>query len=200
MYLVYVQVARPFTARNKQAFLKTCWTSSVKENNEKNCIRTLIARGHAAMLSITLWGNCENWQSSWIHEDIIGILGFMFIIRYPYSHQYNRVIVIVYWSEYPDRVIIGIADYKHKTKYINDVFMYGPFRKCQSLSFITVHGQLWSNRLGLNCQVIIWPRKHNNKTPSQASTRFKQIYRTGWSLKCCGTVHWTWLSIFAFTW
>ena len=29
----------------------------------------------------------------------------MFIIRYPYSHQYKRVIVIVYWSEYPDRVI-----------------------------------------------------------------------------------------------
>jgi len=29
----------------------------------------------------------------------------MFIIRYPYSHQYKRVIVIVYWSEYPDEVI-----------------------------------------------------------------------------------------------
>ena len=29
----------------------------------------------------------------------------MFIIRYPYSHQYKRVIVIVYWAEYPDEVI-----------------------------------------------------------------------------------------------
>ena len=29
----------------------------------------------------------------------------MFIIRYPYSHQYKSVIVIVYWSEYPDEVI-----------------------------------------------------------------------------------------------
>ena len=30
----------------------------------------------------------------------------MFIIRYPYSHQYKRVIVIVHWSEYPDEVIV----------------------------------------------------------------------------------------------
>jgi len=32
-------------------------------------------------------------------------------------HVYKRVIVIVYWSEYPDEVIlmwIGEADYKHK--------------------------------------------------------------------------------------
>ena len=34
----------------------------------------------------------------------------MFIIRYPYSHQYKRVIVIVYWSEYPDEVI-SLEDY-----------------------------------------------------------------------------------------
>jgi len=34
------------------------------------------------------------------------IIGFMFIIRFPYSHQYKRVIVIVYWSEYPDDVIV----------------------------------------------------------------------------------------------
>ena len=32
MYLVYVQVARPFTTWNKQASLKTCWTSFVTEN------------------------------------------------------------------------------------------------------------------------------------------------------------------------
>ena len=31
-------------------------------------------------------------------------LGF-FIIRYPYSHQYKHVIVIVYWTEYSDEVI-----------------------------------------------------------------------------------------------
>ena len=36
---------------------------------------------------------------------IIDILGFMFIIRFPYSHQYRSVIIIVYWSEYPDEVI-----------------------------------------------------------------------------------------------
>ena len=57
------------------------------------------------MLSITLSENCENWQSSSIHKDIIDTFRFMFIIRYPYSHQYKRVIVIVYWSEYPDEVI-----------------------------------------------------------------------------------------------
>jgi len=34
----------------------------------------------------------------------------MFIIRYPYSHQYRRVIVIVYWSEYPDDVIRFLND------------------------------------------------------------------------------------------
>ena len=37
--------------------------------------------------------------------------------------------------------------------------------------------------------MTIWPRKHI-KTPSQAFTRSKQIYRTGRSLKFCGTVHW----------
>jgi len=47
-----------------------------------------------------LAGNCENWQSSSIHKDIIDI------IRYPYSHQYKRV--IVYWSEYPDEVILWV--------------------------------------------------------------------------------------------
>ena len=31
----------------------------------------------------------------------------------------------------------------------------GPFRNCQSLSFITVHGQFESNRLGFNCQVTV---------------------------------------------
>jgi len=39
-----------------------------------------------------------------LHKDIIDIFRFMFIIRYPYSHQYKRVIVIVYWSEYLDEV------------------------------------------------------------------------------------------------
>ena len=29
------------------------------------------------------------------------------LICYPYPHQYKRVIVIVYWSEYPDEVISG---------------------------------------------------------------------------------------------
>jgi len=43
MYLVYVQVARPFTTRNKQASLKTCWTTFVTENIKKNGIRTLVA-------------------------------------------------------------------------------------------------------------------------------------------------------------
>ena len=37
--------------------------------------------------------------------------------------------------------------------------------------------------------MTIWPRKHKRKTPSQAFTRSKQIYRIGWSLKFCGTVH-----------
>jgi len=37
--------------------------------------------------------------------------------------------------------------------------------------------------------VTIWPRKHKRKTPSQAFTRSKQIYRIGRSLKFCGTVH-----------
>jgi len=42
MYLVHVQVARPITTRNKQAYLKTCWTSFVTVNTLKNCIRTLV--------------------------------------------------------------------------------------------------------------------------------------------------------------
>ena len=33
MYLVHVQVARPITTRNKQAYLKTCSTSFVTEKN-----------------------------------------------------------------------------------------------------------------------------------------------------------------------
>jgi len=37
--------------------------------------------------------------------------------------------------------------------------------------------------------VTIWPRKHKRKTPSQAFTRSKQIYRFGRSLEYCGTVH-----------
>jgi len=61
---------------------------------------------HAAMLSITLSGNCEKRQSGSIHKDVVDIFRFMFIIRFPYSHQYKRVIVIVYWSEYPDEVIV----------------------------------------------------------------------------------------------
>ena len=59
----------------------------------------------------------------------------------------------------------------------------------ESWSFITVHGQFKSKRLGLYCQVAIWPRKHKRKTPSQAFTRSKQIYRIGRSLKFCGKVH-----------
>jgi len=43
MYLVHVQVARPITTRNKQAYLKTCSTSFVTENSKQNCIRTLVA-------------------------------------------------------------------------------------------------------------------------------------------------------------
>ena len=62
------------------------------------------------------------------------------------------------------------------------IMCYGPFRNCQSWSFITVHGQIKSNRLGLYCEVTIGPRKHKRKTPSQASTRSKQIYRIGRSL------------------
>ena len=68
----------------------------------------------------------------------------------------------------------------------------GPFRNCQSWPFITVHGQLKSNRLGLYCQVTFRPRKHKRKTPSQAFTRSKQIYRIGRSLRFCGTVHSDW--------
>jgi len=69
-------------------------------------------------------------------------------------------------------------------------FENGPFRNCQSWSFITVHGQFYSKRLGLYCQVTIWPRKQERKTPSQAFTRSKQISRIGRSLRFCGTVHW----------
>jgi len=43
--------------------------------------------------------------------------------------------------------------------------------------------------------VTIWPRKHKRKTPSQAFTRSKQIYRIGRSLKFCGTVHYVELLI-----
>jgi len=68
----------------------------------------------------------------------------------------------------------------------------GPFRNCQLLSFITLHGQFQSNRLGLICQVTIWPRKHKRKTPSQVFTRSKQIYHISRSLKFCGTVHYPW--------
>jgi len=32
MYLVYVQVAGPFTTQNMEASLKICWTSFVTEN------------------------------------------------------------------------------------------------------------------------------------------------------------------------
>ena len=35
MYLVHVQVARPITTRNEQAYLKTCLTSVVTENTKK---------------------------------------------------------------------------------------------------------------------------------------------------------------------
>jgi len=35
----------------------------------------------------------------------------MIIIRYPYLHQWKRVIVIVYWSEYPDEVIQTVLDW-----------------------------------------------------------------------------------------
>jgi len=38
---------------------------------------------------------------------------------------------------------------------LSTMIINGPFRKCQSLSFITVHGQFKSNKLGLNCQVTI---------------------------------------------
>ena len=37
--------------------------------------------------------------------------------------------------------------------------------------------------------MTISPRKHKRKTPSQAFTRSKQIYRIGRSLKFCGMVH-----------
>jgi len=43
----------------------------------------------------------------------------------------------------------------------------GQIRNCQSWLLITVHGHFLSNRLGLFCQVTIWPRKHKWKTPSQ---------------------------------
>jgi len=35
MYLVHVQVARPITTRNKQAYLKTCLTSFATDNTKK---------------------------------------------------------------------------------------------------------------------------------------------------------------------
>jgi len=40
---IYVQVARPITTLNKQAYLKTCSTRFVTENIKKKCIRTLVA-------------------------------------------------------------------------------------------------------------------------------------------------------------
>ena len=51
----------------------------------------------------------------------------------------------------------------------------GPFRKCQSSSFITVHGRFYFNRLGLNFQVAIWPRKHKRKTPSQDQSKSTEL-------------------------
>jgi len=44
----------------------------------------------------------------------------MFIIRYPYSHQYKPVIVIVYWSEYPDEVIRTLALFTIKATPISE--------------------------------------------------------------------------------
>jgi len=49
------------------------------------------------MLSITLSGSGENWQSSSIHKDIIDIFRFMFIIRYPYSHLYYLIYLTLHW-------------------------------------------------------------------------------------------------------
>jgi len=49
------------------------------------------------MLSIMLSGNCENWQSSSIHNDIIDIFRFMFIIRYSFSHQYYLIYLTLHW-------------------------------------------------------------------------------------------------------
>ena len=61
------------------------------------------------------------------------------------------------------------------------------------LSIMIIYNCTWSHLIQyirIYCQVTIWPRKDKRKTPSQAFTRSKQIYRIGRSLKFCGTMHW----------
>jgi len=62
-------------------------------------------------------------------------------------------------------------------------------------SFITEHGQFPSNRLWLNCQMTIWPRKHKRKTPFTSLHKIKKIYRIGRGLTFWGTVRWGWSGI-----
>jgi len=42
---------------------------------------------------------------------------------------------------------------------------HGQFRNCQSSLFITVHGQFYSGRLGLYCQVTIWENTKESIIP-----------------------------------
>jgi len=62
---------------------------------------------------------------------------------------------------------------------------HGQICNCQSGIYNST-----SNRLGLYCQVTIWPRKHKRRTPSQAFTRSKKMCCIGRSLQFCVTVHW----------
>jgi len=63
----------------------------------------------------------------------------------------------------------------------------GQFHNCQSLSFLTVHGQFWSNRLGLYCQLTIWTKKIQKKIyflfVLNLITKAKKICRMGRNLK-----------------
>jgi len=108
MYLVqfHVQVARPITTRKKAIFSENLINKFCNIKYFKNIVfEPYSTCWQAAMLNITLSGSCENWQSSSIHTDIVDIFRSTFIFRYPYLHQYKRVIVIVYWSEYPNEII-----------------------------------------------------------------------------------------------
>jgi len=78
----------------------------------------------------------------------------------------------------------------------NDFPSNGQFHNCQSWSFLTVHGQFLSNRLGLYCQLTIWLRKYKRKhtfclwKTRRNLTRSKKIRYIGRSLKICWTIHW----------
>ena len=90
---------------------------------------------------------------------------------------------------------IGVADYKHKPNYINDVSMYWTaiFYKCLSVVVVVVYSHDLYNLVGIfwlvnnnnNTLVLMWIRVADYKhKPNYINDVF---------------MYWTWLSIFAIT-